>query len=208
LDFALDGAKRMQGLLDGLLDYSRLDSGELRAVPVDCSELVEAVLDNLQLVIGETETTVNVDPLPVLQGDPTQLSSLFQNLVSNAIKFGPRGTVVHISAEREPHGWRFSVTDNGIGIDPQDAQRAFEAFGRLNRQDEYAGCGMGLALCKRIVDRHGGSIEVEPAPTGGSTFLITIPDSLGAKVPAGIDAHLGSTSVVRAPRISQGRPER
>ena len=178
LHFALHGARRMQGLLEGLLAYSTLDNGELRVARVDARLLMEDVIANLRIVIADRNATVTFDSLPTVRGDPAQLASVLQNLVSNAIKFvateAPR---VHVSAQREQDAWRFTVTDNGVGVDPAQSERIFQMFRRLHRQEEYAGSGIGLALCKRIVERHGGRIWVEAAPEGGSRFCFTIADA-------------------------------
>jgi signal transduction histidine kinase len=181
LRIAVHGTKRMQALIEGLLDYSKLDRGELRATTVDCSKLVDEVLESIRLVIAETGATVNAEFLPTIKGDPAQLGSLFQNLISNAIKFVEgRPPAIDISASREVDAWRFSISDNGIGIDPDNASEAFGMFRRLHGSHEYGGSGIGLALCKRIVERHGGRIWVESVPGVGSKFIFTIADRVPA----------------------------
>ena len=181
--FALHGARRMRDLLEGLLAYATLDAADLERRPVACSQLVNDVLANLQVALAEREATVTFDPLPIVLADAGQLTSVLQNLISNAIKFvegdAPR---VHVSAEREQRSWRFTVTDNGIGIDPGREAEVFRMFRRLRAHDEYAGSGIGLALCKRIVERHGGRIWVESAPGGGSRFCFTLADPEAAPV--------------------------
>jgi PAS domain S-box-containing protein len=176
IDFAVDGTTRMQALIDGLLIYSRAGTADYTHEPVDCSKVLHETLVAIHTTLRETGTVVNSTPLPTVQGDPTQLSQLFQNLVSNAIKFAadepPR---IDISAEQEDGAWSFRVTDNGIGIDPAHAERIFAVFQRLHGRGEYPGSGVGLAICKRIVERHNGRIWVERPPDGGSTFCFTIP---------------------------------
>lgn len=175
IGFAVDGAARMQAMIHGLLTYSRAGTAEYSVRDVDCSEVVQEVLVVLKARIEETGATVTVDPLPTIRADPTQFSQLFQNLLANAVKFSSdRPPEIHVSAERESSGWRFSVTDNGIGIPPEHAERVFAVFQRLHGRDSYAGSGIGLAICKRIVERHGGRLWVEPRPGGGSTFWFTI----------------------------------
>jgi PAS domain S-box-containing protein len=177
IGFAVDGAQRMQALIDGLLMYSRAGTSQYAFTAVDCSALVQQVLTTLHHAVIGAEAEVIVDPLPTVAGDPTQLSQLFQNLIANAIKFVEDGKPrVHVSAQRTEDGWQFAVADNGIGIDPRYAERIFSVFQRLHSREEYAGSGVGLAICKRIVERHGGTIWVEPVPEGGSKFSFTIPD--------------------------------
>ena len=134
------------------------------------------MLDNLQVAIGESGAVVTHDPLPVVMADPTQLSQLFQNLIGNALKFrGERPPEIHVGAEQQGEEWLFWVRDNGIGIEAQYAERIFVIFQRLHTRDEYPGTGIGLAICKRIVERHGGRIWVESEPGEGSSFFFTIP---------------------------------
>jgi light-regulated signal transduction histidine kinase (bacteriophytochrome) len=174
----LDGIERMQVLMADLLEYSRVSSEPLARRSVDCSEIVEEARELLTETIAEKHGSVTAGPLPSVEAHPAQLRQLFQNLISNALKFAREGDSlrVTINAERHDGGWRFAVVDNGIGINPSDSQRIFEMFRRLHAPDAYAGTGMGLSICKRIVERHGGRIWVEPAPGGGSAFFFTIPD--------------------------------
>jgi PAS domain S-box-containing protein len=176
IDFAVDGATRMQALIDGLLVYSRAGTADYTTELVDTKEVLRSTLSSIRTSLEESGVTLVIDPLPTVRGDPTQLSQLFQNLVSNAIKFvadePPR---IHITARRDNGEWRFTVQDNGIGIEPAHAERIFAVFQRLHGRGEYPGSGVGLAICKRIVERHGGRIWVEPTPGGGSTFCFTIP---------------------------------
>jgi signal transduction histidine kinase len=176
----VDGTDRMQTLISDLLEYSRVSREPPERTPVDCSAVFLETLELLEESIAEKGASVTADPLPAISAHPTQLRQIFQNLISNALKFsGDSPLRVHVSANREPGAWRFSVQDNGIGIEPHQAKRVFELFRRLHPQDAYAGTGMGLSICHRIVERHGGRMWVEPAPGGGTTFYFTIPDSPG-----------------------------
>jgi light-regulated signal transduction histidine kinase (bacteriophytochrome) len=173
----LSGAERMQSLIDALLQYSRLGRAEVARIPVDMTELVGEVLDGLSRMVAESDALVDVKPLPSLQAEPTMLAEMLQNLISNAIKFsGETRPWVEISAERETDAWRIDVRDHGIGIQPGMEPRAFEMFQRLHGP-EYPGTGIGLAICKRIAERHGGEIWVHPADGGGSVFSFTVSDS-------------------------------
>jgi signal transduction histidine kinase len=175
--FAVDGANRMQRLINDLLAYSRIETRGQPFERTDSSAALHDALANLALTIEETNATVTHDPLPTVMADEVQLIQTFQNLISNAIKFRRNGVVpqVHISAEERSNQWLFSVRDNGIGIEPQHQDRAFVIFQRLHTREEYPGTGIGLAVCKRIIERHGGSIWVESEPEQGSTFYFTLP---------------------------------
>lgn len=176
IGYAVDGASRMKKLITDLLTYSRVQRGELEAKPVDMAEVVKRVLNNLQVSIEESGAVVTHDPLPTVRGDEAQLTQLLQNLVSNAIKFREDKTpTVHIGAESRQDDWVFSVKDNGIGIDPQFANRVFIIFQRLHSGGRYSGTGIGLAICKKIVQRHGGEIWLDSQPGAGSTFFFSIP---------------------------------
>ena len=174
--YAVEGASRMQRLINDLLSYSRVGSRGKEFEPTDCAHVLGQAIANLQGVIVESGAVVTNDDLPTVKADQPQLIQLFQNLLDNAIKFRrkepPR---IHISAERKGDEWLFSIVDNGIGIDPQYAERIFVIFQRLHEKGEYPGTGIGLAICKRIVERHGGRIWVESMPEKGSTFFFTIP---------------------------------
>jgi light-regulated signal transduction histidine kinase (bacteriophytochrome) len=177
INHAVDGAERMQEMINALLDLSRIGTRGEEPAPTDAEAVLKRTLNVLERAIEETEADVTHDPLPTVMADKAQLAQVFQNLVANAIKFRredvpPR---VHISAEREDDEWVFSVADNGIGIDPEQADRIFQIFQRLHTREEYEGTGIGLALCKRIVERHGGRIWVESKPGEGSTFTFTLP---------------------------------
>jgi light-regulated signal transduction histidine kinase (bacteriophytochrome) len=143
---------------------------------INCEGVLEEVLTNLQTAMEETSAEVTYDPLPTVWGDASQLAQVFQNLIGNALKFhGPEPPRIHISAENRDADWRFAVRDNGIGLDPQYADRIFVIFQRLHTHAEYPGAGMGLAISKKIVERHGGSIWVESEPGKGCAFYFTIP---------------------------------
>ncbi len=161
----------MQVLIKDLLEYSQVETKGKRFKPIDSSLVAGLAVGNLQVAIEESGAVVTYDDLPTVKGDFSQLSRLFQNLVSNAIKFrteeAPR---IYVSAERKGDEWVFSVRDNGIGIDPENAGRIFIIFQRLHGRDEYSGTGIGLAICKKIVERHGGHIWVESETGKGSTF--------------------------------------
>jgi signal transduction histidine kinase len=178
INFAVGGAKRMHALINDLLTYSQVDANSKPFAPTDCAMVLERVLANLRLIIEETGTDVSIDNPPTLMADDVQMACLFQNLIENAIKFRRRGIrpTVHIGAERADGEWLFSVRDNGIGIDPRYFEQIFVVFQRLHNQDEYEGTGIGLAMCKRIVERHGGHIWVASEPGKGSTFYFTMPD--------------------------------
>lgn len=172
--FIVDGTLRMQALIRDLLEYSRVGSRELNFRATDCEQVLQQVLTDLKALQEETGAVVTHDPLPTVLADESQMTQLFQNLITNAIKFrGPEVPVVHLGAEPVSGGWRLSVRDNGIGIEPAYRERVFEAFQRLHSR-EYPGTGVGLAICQRIADRHGGRIWVESAPGRGSTFFFTL----------------------------------
>lgn len=172
------GVARMDEMIADLLAYARAGRPDQPLEPVECDAIVAESLSSLQRTIDETAAQIEVEPLPSVTGNPAALRQLFQNLIANAIKFvddpPPR---VRIWAAEIPEGWRFSVRDNGIGIAPEEAERIFGMFTRLHGSDRYPGTGVGLAVCQRIVDVHGGRIWVESAPGGGSQFMFTIADS-------------------------------
>lgn len=176
IGFAVDGATRMQALIHALLAYSRIGTKRKPFEPVDCDKIVAIAVKNLQLALEESQGSVTCGPLPTVTGDGIQLGQLFQNLIANALKFrGAESPKIHISAERKGAEWVFSCRDNGIGIDPQFSERIFVIFQRLHSKDEYPGTGIGLALCKKIVERHGGRIWVESGEGKGSIFYFTMP---------------------------------
>lgn len=173
--YAVDGAARMQTLINDLLTYSRVGKERKPLEPADCEAVLDRALAGLKSALDESRTVVTHDPLPVVLGDAPQLAQLFQNLLVNAIKFrGEKPPRVHVSAERNGNVWKFSVRDNGIGIAPEHAERIFVIFRRLHTKAEYPGTGIGLAICKKIVECHGGRMWVESQPGGGATFCFTI----------------------------------
>jgi signal transduction histidine kinase/HAMP domain-containing protein len=175
IQFAVDGTIRMQQLISDLLSYSRVGTKGRPMEPTDCNEVLAGALANLRPSIEKSGATITHDPLPTLPADATQLVQLFQNLIGNAIKFhGDAPPKVHVSARRTDGQWQLSVSDNGIGMEPQYFNRVFVIFQRLHGRDRYPGTGIGLAICKRIVERHGGRIWVESQPGQGSTFFFTL----------------------------------
>jgi light-regulated signal transduction histidine kinase (bacteriophytochrome) len=175
----------MQLLIHDLLSYSRLGTEETFRVPTGCEAALSDALTNLTTAMNEVGGQVTHDPLPVVDGDGTQLYRVFQNLVGNALKFhGPDAPRVHVSAERGAGEWRFSVRDNGIGIAPEYAEQIFMVFRRLHTAAAYPGTGIGLAISKRIVERHGGRIWVESKPAQGAKFCFTIADLEAKRPPA------------------------
>jgi PAS domain S-box-containing protein len=177
IGFAVDGARRLQELINDLLTYSRVGTRPLQLEAVDANQLVDQVVSDLAAAIAESHASVIRDDLPAVRGDPTQLRQLFQNLISNGIKFQRPNNEPHVqvSATREHGAWTFSVRDNGIGIEPQYQERIFALFQRLHSRADYPGTGIGLAICKKIVERHGGQIRVDSAPGRGTTFRFTLP---------------------------------
>jgi signal transduction histidine kinase len=176
INYAVDGAKRMQTLISDLLSYSRVGTQGKTFELVHCDAVLGRVLKGLKLAIEDNGAVIAREPLPAVLGDSIQLSQLFQNLLTNAIKFhGDKPPLVQISAEKNGSTCKVSVRDNGIGISPDHADRIFVIFQRLHTKTEYPGTGIGLAICKKIVERHGGRIWVEPSQGGGSTFCFTIP---------------------------------
>ena len=176
IDFAVDGANRMQTLINDLLAYSRVGTRGKPLTPTDCTFVLEQLLMNLEVAIDESGAVVTHDPLPTVMADGSQLAQVFQNLIGNAIKFkGEEPPRIHIAVEQRGGEWVFSVADNGIGIDPESFDRIFEIFQRLHGRDEYSGTGIGLAVCKKLVERHGGRMWVESESGQGSTFYFTIP---------------------------------
>jgi PAS domain S-box-containing protein len=176
MGYIVEGAARMKQLIEDLLAYSRVGTRGREFRDVSSEAALAKALANLRGAAEQAGAAISHDPLPVVTGDEGQLAQLFQNLVGNALKF--RGTEpprVHVSARAEGGEWVFSVADNGIGLDPQYADRIFLMFQRLHNRDEYPGTGIGLAICKKIVDRHGGRIRVDGRPGEGCTFVFTLP---------------------------------
>jgi PAS domain S-box-containing protein len=176
LQHAIDGAHRMQALIKDLLDYSRVGSSGRRFVEFDAQELFDAAIENLSAAIADANATVTADELPVIVGDRSQLTRVFQNLIGNALKFrGERLPTIHVSGRCENGEWVFEIRDNGIGIAEEYRERIFIIFQRLHTRTNYAGTGMGLAICKRIIDLHDGWIRVSSTPEEGSVFTFGIP---------------------------------
>jgi PAS domain S-box-containing protein len=176
IEFAVDGAMRMKLLIDDLLAYSRLTHDEPRYQETDCSVIVDETVRYLKSTIDETGAEITRDQLPTVIADSSMLMHVFQNMISNAIKFHrDEPPKVHISAEKQGDYWTFSVQDNGIGIEPEFTNRIFKLFQRLHNKSDYPGTGMGLAICKKIIDRHGGRIWVDSKPGEGSVFSFTLP---------------------------------
>lgn len=177
--FAVDGAARMQQLIRDLLTYSRAGTRAQPLRTVDCQVILQQVLDNLQMAIAESGAMITYDALPTVMGDPTSLGQLLQNLLTNAMKFRSNRTPqIHIGVRHliTSQDWLFAVADNGIGIERDYYERIFLIFQRLHTRSEYPGTGIGLAICKKILDRHGGRIWVESVVGQGTTFYFTIPD--------------------------------
>jgi light-regulated signal transduction histidine kinase (bacteriophytochrome) len=179
ITFAVDGANRMQRLIQDLLAYSRVGTKGKELLETSSEDALERSLLNLRGAIADSGALVTHDALPSVLADEMQLVQLFQNLVGNAIKYQKAGTPkIHISASKNGGTkWTFSVRDNGLGIDPQYFERIFVMFQRLHKREEFAGTGIGLAICKKIVERHGGTISVESQPGQGSNFLFALEES-------------------------------
>ncbi len=176
IDYVVDAAHRMRTLIADLLAYARLETRSRGLRPTDCNAILERVVQTLGVAIRDAGATVTWHDLPTVMGDPTQLEQLFQNLVSNAIKFrGDRAPAITIEAWHEAAGWHITVADNGIGLDMDFADRAFEIFQRLHTRREYEGTGVGLAICQKIVHRHGGHIWIESVLDRGTTVHFIIP---------------------------------
>ncbi len=175
IDFAVGGVTRMQRLIEDLLSFSRLGTRGGALEPTDANAALQTALDNLHAAIAESGASISYDPLPIVLADGRQIEQLFTNLLANALKFtGGATPLVHIGARREGRHWTFTVTDNGIGIEPQYFERIFVIFQRLHGRDEYPGTGVGLAICKKIVERHGGRLWVESVPGEGARFSFTL----------------------------------
>ncbi len=176
INYIVDGTTRMQGLINDLLVFSRVGTRGVEFNPTDMNIVLENALINIRQSIIETNATITNEPLPVIIADDSQMIQLFQNVISNALKFhGEEEPHIHISGEAKEEEWIFSVRDNGIGIDSNNFDRIFVIFQRLHTKDEYGGAGIGLAVCKKIIQRHRGKIWVESELGKGSTFYFSIP---------------------------------
>jgi PAS domain S-box-containing protein len=180
ISLAADGAKRMNMLIKDLVAYSRVGFGGEKFKPTDCGDILSQTLENLKVTIKANDAVVTHNSLPMITAAASQIIELFQNLIGNAIKFRAKEPPhIHVSAKEGEKEWIFSVRDNGIGIDPQYKERIFAVFRRLHGREEYSGSGIGLSICRKIVERHGGRIWVASEPGRGSTFYFTIPTMAG-----------------------------
>jgi PAS domain S-box-containing protein len=176
IGYIVEGGRRLQALVSDLLEYSRVNTRASPFQKTNSEEVVDRVIQNLFFTIQESNTTIETTPLPTVNADSGQLGMIFQNLIANAIKFcREEPPYIHISAEKSGYMWKFAVRDNGIGIDPAFNNRIFEIFQRLHTRDKYPGTGVGLAIVKKIIERHGGNIWVESEVGRGSTFYFTLP---------------------------------
>lgn len=177
IQFAVDGAQRMQALIQDLLIYSRAGTQELEKKTVSSEEVLQSALKNLDVAIKESGARVRYENLPMVEADETKLIQVMQNLVANAVKFHREGVAPEISvtAQAVNGEWVFEVADNGIGFDPQYRDRIFQVFQRLHGVGKYPGNGIGLAICRRIIEHHGGRLWAESEPEVGSRFFFTLP---------------------------------
>ena len=174
--FAVEGAFRMRSMIDDLLAYARVASKGSPFTIVEMDEVLATVLNDLRVGIKESGAFINSEPLPSITADKSQMVILLENLVGNAVKYREKtAPQIQIKAKKEGKVWVFSIQDNGIGIDPEYQDRIFQIFQRLHTQEEYSGTGMGLAIAKRIVERHGGRIWFESEEGKGATFFFTVP---------------------------------
>jgi len=176
IEFAVDGAKRMQILINDLLAFSRVGRSGRALEQVDLNQALGEARASLSRSLDDAGASVLADPLPSVRGERALLVSLFQNLIGNAVKFrGAAAPVVRISAQREPGQWQLSCSDNGIGVDPEYAERIFVIFQRLHTKETYPGTGIGLAMCRKIVEYHGGHMWLDRSHATGTRFLFTLP---------------------------------
>jgi len=176
IGFIVDGASRMKDLIDDLLAFSRLNTEAREFELTDLENVFDDVLFNLEIVIEKNNAQITHESLPIVRCDSSQIMQLFQNLISNAIKFqSNKRPNIHIFVQESAEEWLFGVNDNGIGIESEHQKKIFDVFRRLNTRDEFEGTGIGLAICKRILERHDGRIWVDSEPGKGSTFYFTIP---------------------------------
>jgi light-regulated signal transduction histidine kinase (bacteriophytochrome) len=176
MHFTVDGAARMKQLIEDLLAYSRVGTKGKELVPVSLDAPLKRAVTNLRAAIEESGASVSADALPTVDADEVQLAQVFQNLIGNALKFrGQQVPRIHVGAVQEAGEWHISIADNGIGIEPQYFERIFMVFQRLHDKGEYPGTGIGLAIVKKVVERHGGRIWVQSQPGAGTTFHFTMP---------------------------------
>jgi signal transduction histidine kinase len=176
LGYITDGAVRMKKLINDLLSFSRVGRADFSLIATDLNDVLQGTLNDIQPLVRENQAEINYEPLPTLKVNPYQMGQLLQNLITNAIKFhGDQPPRIHLSARQEGREWVMAVRDNGIGFDPQYADRIFKVFQRLHTKEEYPGTGIGLAICKKIAERHGGRIWAESAPGQGATFYFSVP---------------------------------
>jgi PAS domain S-box-containing protein len=181
--YSVDGAVRMQSLIKDLLTFSRFGKAEIELQTIDCRTVVEQALKNLQAAVQESGAVVDWNGLPTVTGDPSQLTQVFQNLIANAIKFhGSEAPLIHIDVEKKDHEWLFAVSDNGIGIPAENREDIFVIFRRLHTRTEYAGNGIGLSICRKIIERHSGRIWIEHKAEHGCLFKFTLPVDPNAEV--------------------------
>ncbi|MGC2182802.1 MAG: ATP-binding protein [Terriglobales bacterium] len=182
IHYAVDGAARMQSLIQDLLAFSRVGRQETAVKSTDCNQIVDRAVDSLRAAILESRAVVSHGPLPLVMANGSQLRQVFQNLIGNALKFkGSQAPLIQISAKKEGTEWIFTVADNGIGISGEHAESVFVIFNRLHTRTEYPGNGIGLSICKKIVERHGGKIQALPRDGGGTLFKFTLPAGESAK---------------------------
>jgi len=187
--YSVDGATRMQALIQDLLKFSRVGKAQIEPRTTECRAIVEQALKNLRAAVQESGAVVNWNGLPVINADSAQLTQVFQNLFANAIKFhGAEAPVIQIEAEKKEHEWVFAVSDNGIGIPPENWQDIFVIFRRLHTRGEYGGNGIGLSICKKIIERHGGKILIEAQAQPGCRFRFTLPTEPMSKIVQGAQA--------------------
>ncbi len=202
LHFAVDGATRMQTLINDLMSFTRTSHVQENHLPVDLTQVVNEVLATFQERISETRATMRIGELPTISGERTKLALVFQNLIGNALKFHAkdRDPVIDVTSKRIGSDWVISIADNGIGIDPAYRQQIFAVFQRLHGRDEYPGNGMGLAICRKIVDQHHGELWVESRAAGGSVFMLRIPCD---PTPAAAQPVLPDAAPVAGLRLAQ-----
>jgi len=192
LGFLAEGGRRLALLINDLLAYTRAGVAERSMTPVDSSAVLQHTLSGLAEAIRESGALITHDPLPEIPMGEAHLQQVFQNLISNALKYRKEETPrIHVSAVKHGTGWRFSVQDNGIGIEPQFKEKIFGVFKRLHRDQKYAGTGIGLAICQRVVGRYGGRIWVESEPGKGAIFFFTVPQQVERIQPAAVNSSAG-----------------